>query len=90
MTVSNIVNQDPKRFIVIQLRSGVPGVPDDLLINFFADGTVEYGPTYTEEAAARVFWENLPIHNPLLVPFQKAQADLSLLRLELARLSALR
>jgi hypothetical protein len=30
------------------------------------DGTVEFGPDYTPDAAARAFWEGVAEHNPLL------------------------
>lgn len=36
-----------------------------MLIDFRANGEVRFGESYSKEAAARVFWEALPVLNPL-------------------------
>ncbi len=54
----------------------IHGEANEDLVSFFADGHVEFGPTYTKEEAARVFWQSLYINHSLYPENEKLKADL--------------
>ena len=38
--------------------------PDDMLVGIKPDGTMVFGPNYTPDAAAKVFWDTVERINP--------------------------
>ena len=48
------------------------------------DGTIEFGPTYKPEEAARIFWEYLAADNPLHARVKELEAEVQRLRFGVA------
>ena len=40
------------------------GDQTDMLVSIALDGTITYGPNYTPDEAAKIFWNAISIHAP--------------------------